>query len=68
MTRIAGVDERIWSQLYLYNRFNILAELDGLIENLKVYRDAIFQGDERSLSAELKTGRLLREEIKSGKE
>ncbi len=68
MTRIAGVDERIWSQLYLYNRANILTELDCLIENLKVYRDAVFQGDEVTLSAELKAGRLLREEIKSGKE
>ena len=68
MTRIAGVDERIWSQLYLYNRANILTELDCLIENLKVYRDAVFQGDEVILSAELKAGRLLREEIKSGKE
>ena len=31
MTRIAGVDERVWTPLYAYNRKNIVKELDGLI-------------------------------------
>ena len=65
MTRIAGVDETMWSQLYLFNRENILSQLDGLIEHLSEYREAIFEGKEERLKAQLKAGRLLREAIKS---
>ena len=67
MTRIAGVDEAMWSQLYLFNRENILSQLDGLIEHLSEYREAIFEGKEERLKAQLKAGRLLREAIKSEK-
>ena len=67
MTRIAGVDETMWSQLYLFNRENILSQLDGLIEHLSEYREAIFEGKEERLKAQLKAGRLLREAIKSEK-
>ena len=34
MTRIAGVDEKVWTPLYTCNRTNIVNELNGLIENL----------------------------------
>ncbi len=66
MTRIAGVDERVWTPLYAYNRENILAELDGLIGKLSVYRDALDSGDDEALSSALKEGRLIRETIKRG--
>ena len=64
MTRIAGVDEKIWSQLYLFNRENIVEELDLLIAHLQEYRDAIDGANEREISDCLKTGRLIREKIK----
>ena len=64
MTRIAGVDERMWTELYLYNREYITAELDGLITHLSQYRDAIEKGNEDALSSALKEGRLIRENIK----
>lgn len=64
MTRIAGVDENMWTQLYMCNREYILDELDGLIENLSVYRKAIKNEDEEGLSEALKEGRLIREQIK----
>lgn len=67
MTRIAGVDEAVWSQLYMLNRSNILFQLDGLIEHLSEYRKAISEGDEENLKSLLKEGRLLRETIKSEK-
>lgn len=65
MTRIAGVDEEVWSQLYMLNRENLLSELDGLIEHLSAYRSALSSSDEALLKAELKSGRLLREAIKN---
>ncbi len=64
MTRIAGVDETVWTPLYAYNRENILHELDGLIDNLSVYRDALREADDEKLSQALKNGRLIRETIK----
>lgn len=64
MTRIAGVDERIWTPLYAYNRENILRELDGLIHELSIYRDALKNSDDEKLSNALKEGRKIRETIR----
>lgn len=64
MTRIAGVDENVWAELYMRNRKFILEELDGLIQRLSVYRDALASEDERALSDALKEGRLIRQNIK----
>lgn len=64
MTRIAGVDESMWTQLYMCNREYVLRELDGLISHLAEYRAAIAREDEKALSEALKEGRLIREQIK----
>ena len=64
MTRIAGVDEKIWTQLYLCNREYLLEELDGLISHLSVYRDALEKKDAEGLAEALKEGRLIRETIR----
>ncbi len=66
MTRIAGVDEKIWTELYFANRDNVLGELEGLIEHLSAYRDALKDEDSEKLSACLKEGREIREKIKCG--
>ena len=68
MTRIAGVDELVWTPLYAYNRNNILNELNGLIEHLSEYRNALSQGDDEALSELLRQGRLIRECIKKEKD
>ena len=64
MTRIAGVDEQVWTPLYACNRENIVRELNGLIEHLGVYRDALQANDDDALSNALKEGRLIRETIR----
>ncbi len=64
MTRIAGVDENIWTELYMSNRPFILEELEGLLEQLTIYRNAIQAGDKQALSDALKEGRVIRENIK----
>ena len=64
MTRIAGVDEQVWTPLYASNRENIVRELSGLIDNLSAYRDALMAKDDEMLSALLREGRLIRETIK----
>jgi len=68
MTRIAGVDETVWTPLYACNRENIVAELSGLIDNLAVYLDALKTCDDEKLAQALKEGRLIRETIKRNNE
>ena len=57
MTRIAGVDERIWTRLYMLNRSRITEELGRLIGNLNKYLSALESGDEAGLRELLKEGR-----------
>jgi len=68
MTRIAGVDETVWTQLYMMNAENLTEEITTLINNLSVYRDALLNRDESALKEALKEGRLIRERIKRLKE
>ena len=68
MTRIAGVDEKVWTPLYACNRENIITELSGLIDNLSIYLEALKNTDDEKLSQTLKEGRLIRETIKKNNE
>ena len=63
MTRIAGVDERIWTRLYFLNRDNIAGELRGLIFELNKYLCALEEGKEDDLRDLLKEGRLRKEKL-----
>lgn len=56
MTRVGGVDENLWSELYLRNRVPLLWELDGLIGRLQEYRRAIAEEDEETLKEILREG------------
>lgn len=64
MTRIAGVDESMWTELYLYNKECIVEELNGLVTHLQEYRDAIENDSKEELSRLLREGRKIRETIK----
>lgn len=64
MTRIAGVDESVWTDLYMQNLPFVLEELNGLILHLEEYRTALKNADAAALSKALKEGRLCREKIK----
>ncbi len=59
MTRIAGVDERVWTALYLKNAANLTAEIDSLIGSLAEIRDALAAGDGLALQRILRAGREL---------
>jgi len=62
MTRVATMDETMWSALFLDNRDNLLYHLDLLIENLTDYRDALKQHDEERLQYLIAEGRQIQEE------
>ncbi|MBO5328257.1 MAG: prephenate dehydrogenase [Clostridia bacterium] len=65
MTRIAGVDEHIWSELYLLNKENLLQKTELLIESLTQFKNALDSGDENKLKAVLKEGKDLFEDGKA---
>lgn len=62
MTRIATMNEKMWTDLFVQNRRFLLEELELLIENLSEYRDALRDNDSERLNSLIKEGRLLKEE------
>ena len=61
VSRVATVDENLWSELFSLNNEHLLPELDNLIDNLIKYRDAIKSGDNALLKETIKTGRIIKE-------
>lgn len=59
MTRIAGVDETMWTALYLANADNLTGSIQRLADNLNRVKQAIAAGDGERLCALLKEGREL---------
>ncbi len=60
MTRVAKLDEELWTDLMLGNADYLTGELKLLIENLTKYLTALENNDADSLKALLKEGRLLK--------
>lgn len=56
MTRVARLDENMWTELFMDNRDYLTEELEILIENLNDYLDALKAGDAEKLRALLKDG------------
>ncbi len=63
MTRVARLDETMWTELFLENDDLLLAETQHLIDRLTEYRDALRDRDETRLKALLKKGREIKEAL-----
>lgn len=63
LTRVAWLNPTMWTQLFMENSDNLLSELNGLIQRLSEYRDAIEKGDEEQLWALLDEGRKIKGEV-----
>lgn len=57
MTRIAGLDENVWTELFFLNATPLTAELDRLICRLQEYREALKRSDENEMRTLLKEGK-----------
>lgn len=62
MTRIATMNEALWTDLFMQNKENLKFELDTLIDNLNKYSKALENSDSEEMKALIKEGRLLKEE------
>lgn len=63
MTRVAGVDEEMWTQLYFFNRENLLAEIDRMLARLEEYRAALEVLDGDRMKELQREGKRYREEF-----
>jgi len=62
MTRIATMNEKMWTDLFMQNRENLQYELELLIDNLKKYADALRDGDSERMLKLIAEGRELKED------
>lgn len=63
LTRVAKLNETMWTELFLDNADYLGNELDWIIGALSEYRDAIRNGDADTLKRLLREGRERKEEI-----
>lgn len=63
LTRVAKLNETMWTELFLDNADYLCNELDWIISALSEYRDAIKDGNSAELKRLLREGRERKEEI-----
>ena len=63
MTRVAWLNEYMWTELFMENKEPLLFEIDSIISSLTEYRNAIAENDSERLRELLKDGRIAKEEI-----
>lgn len=62
MTRIATMNEHMWTDLFMQNKKNLKFELDTLIKNLQKYSTALENSDSEAMKVLIREGRILKEE------
>lgn len=63
MTRVAKLNENMWTELFLSNRDNLASEVDSLVERLQEYSGALKAGDAAGITAMLREGRELKQQL-----
>ena len=63
MTRIACLNEKVWKELFIWNKAALLPEISDLIENMTKLRDAIEADDYDRLEELLRQGREAKKRI-----
>ena len=61
LTRVAKLDENMWTPLFLENRDNLIYELETITFHIEKYTDALKAEDAQALHRLLKEGRILKE-------
>lgn len=61
LTRVAWLNENMWTELFLENKDNLLKEINLLIDNLKEYAKALNDENNEYLCNLLRDGRIAKE-------
>ncbi len=54
LTRIAKINDRMWSELFLMNRDALLSEMDGFIKEFSAFREMLASGDSEGMRAKMR--------------
>ncbi len=63
LTRVAWLNENMWTELFIENKEPLLFELEYIINSLTEYKNAIENNDAATLKSLLRDGRVAKEEI-----
>ena len=63
VSRVARINETLWSELFLENQGPLLQEMDLLLEHLTALRSAVAAGDREAVAGLLRKGRQVKEEL-----
>ena len=63
LTRVAWLNPRMWTELFLENKENLLFELDYYINSLQAYKNAISNDAKETLMALLEEGKRRKEQV-----
>ena len=63
MTRVARLNEDMWTELFLENDDLLLTQVEALIKNMQEYYDALKDRDEERLRFLLREGREIKEAL-----
>ena len=63
LTRVAWLNENMWTELFIENKEPLLFELEYIINSLNEYKTAIEQEDSDTLRSLLRDGRLAKEQV-----
>ena len=63
MTRVAWLNENMWTELFIENKEPLLFELEYIIKSLTEYKMAIESNDADTLKSLLRDGRIAKEQV-----
>lgn len=63
VSRVANINSKLWSELFLENRELLITELDILIENITRIKDAIKDNDRETLAGLLEQGHKIKQAL-----
>ena len=63
MTRVAWLNEEMWTEIFMENKDNLLFELDTILKYLEEYKTALEEDDAITLKNILRDGKLAKEEV-----
>ena len=60
---MAWLNNKMWSELFIENKDNLIKEIDTLVDELLKYKKVMEQDDEETLAKLLEEGKKRKEEI-----
>jgi len=64
LTRIAMINEDLWSELFLENKENLIEKIEDFQEKLELLKGALVKGDSEALKEEFKSSTERRKQLK----